>query len=65
MKMENGELAKNDKQNAEVFGEHFNGVYNATRSRHANAAQFIRQREVFAELDHDITWKEFSEGLKN
>ena len=28
MRMENGELASNDKQNVEVFEKHLTGVYN-------------------------------------
>jgi len=43
MKMENGELASNDKQNLEVVVKHLHRVYNAKQYRLAEAAKFIKQ----------------------
>ena len=63
MKMKNGELASNDKQNMEVVEEHLNKVYNAKRERFAGAAKMVKQREEFSELDHPITMKEFAKAI--
>ena len=63
MKMKNGELASNDKQNMEVVEEHLNKVYNAKRERFADAAKMIKQREEYSELDHPITMKEFAKAI--
>ena len=64
MKMEDGSLATNDKQNAEVFTKHLQGVYNATRPRFALAAETIRQREELKEIGEAITWKEFNDAIR-
>jgi len=54
MRMENGNLATHDKQNAEVFTKHLQGVYNATRPLYAFAAETIRQREELKEIGEAI-----------
>ena len=63
MRMKNGELAANDKQNIEVFEEHLTKVYNNKRERFADAAKFIRQREESTELDAHITMREFTRAI--
>ena len=63
MRMENGELAMNDKQNVEVFEKHLTKVYNNQRDCFADAAKFIRQREKSTELDSHITLKEFEPAI--
>ena len=59
MKMENGKKSTNDKEHMSVFQPHFSKLYNKQRSPYAHAADFIKQRETFAELDLDISWEEF------
>ena len=63
MRMENGELASNDKQNVEVFEKHLTKVYNNPRDRYADAAKFIRLRESSSELDAHITLREFERAV--
>ena len=63
MRMENGELATNPKQNMEVVKKHLSAVYNNSKDRYADAAKFIKQREEFSELDGEITWKEFNKAI--
>ena len=63
MRMKNGELAANDKQNIEVFEEHLTKVYNNKRECLADAAKFIRQRDDYTELDAHITMKEFTRAI--
>ena len=59
MKMPNGKKSSNDKEHMSVFHPHFLKLYTNQRSPYANAADFIKQRENFAGLDVDISWKEF------
>ena len=54
MRMKNGELATNPKQNLEVEEEHLSAVYNDRKDRCADAVKFFRQREEFSELDGKI-----------
>ena len=63
MKLPNGNLASNDKQNADVFAAHLKKVYNNKRERFADAAKFIKQREVSSELDNDLTIAEFDRAV--
>jgi len=46
-----------------VWRGHFYGVYNKHRSRFANAAEFIRRREKFEELEKTISWTEFCKAI--
>ena len=63
MKMENGNLASNDKQNVDVFAKHFNKVYNNKHEQFSVAANFIRQREIAADLNDHISIKEFDRAI--
>ena len=63
MKMANGNLASNDKQNVDVFAKHLKKVYNNKRERFADATKFIRQREIARALDNDITVEEFDRAI--
>ena len=63
MRMKNGELATNAKQNIEVVVEHHNKVYNSSKEQSANTATFIKQREMYSELDEDITWSKFNKAV--
>ena len=63
IRMENGEVATNDKQNVEVFEKHLTKVYNNQRDRFADAAEFLRQREESTELDSHITLMEFERAI--
>ena len=51
MKLPNGNLATTDAENLEVFGPHFEQVYNNHRSIQQNAAKSIRQRTSLTSLD--------------
>ena len=63
MKMANGNLATNDKQNVDVFAKHLKKVYNNERERFADAAKFVKQREIAGALDNDITLDEFDRAI--
>ena len=63
MKMANWNLATNDKQNVDVFAKHLKKVYNNKREQFADAAKFIRQREIAGALDNDITLDEFNRAI--
>jgi len=63
MKMKNGELASNDKQNMEVVEEHLSKVYNAKRERFTNTTKMIKQMEEFSKLGLPITMKEFVKAI--
>ena len=63
MKLPNENLATNDKQNVDVFAAHLKKVYNNKRERFANAAKFIKQREVSGELGNDITLDKFDRAI--
>ena len=59
MKMPNGKKSSSDKEHMSVFQPHFHKLYNNQRSPYANAADFIKQREKFSNLDIEISWEEF------
>ncbi|KAL7525745.1 hypothetical protein ACHAXR_001140 [Thalassiosira sp. AJA248-18] len=59
MRMENGNLASNDKQNIEVTSKHLEKVYNTNRL----AAKLIQKREQSTELGTHISWKEFERAV--
>jgi hypothetical protein len=59
MKMENGKLANNDKENMEVMATHFTKVSNTCRNYRSDAAKLIEKRETFDSMKKSITWKEF------
>ena len=42
MKMSNGNLVANDKQNVDVFAKHLKQVYNNKRERFVDVPEFIR-----------------------
>ena len=58
MRMDNEELANNDKQNTQVFVKHFTTLYNTRRDYANNTARFIKQRETDRSLAEQITWVE-------
>jgi hypothetical protein len=64
MKMENGELASNNKQNLDVVEKHLHKVYNAKRDRSAGAAKLIKQREEFTALGDQILMTEFTKAIR-
>lgn len=63
MRMENGELANNDKQNMQVFVKHFTTLYNTHRNHAGDVARFIKQRETDESLAEQITWNEFRKAI--
>ena len=63
MKMDNDNLAANDKQNVDLFAKHLSKVHNNKREWFADVAKFIRQREIAGELDNNITIKEFDRAI--
>jgi hypothetical protein len=63
MKMENGKLANNDKENMEVMATHFTKVYNTRRSCNSDVAKLIEKRETLDSMGDSITWKEFRKAV--
>ena len=59
LRMKNGKLATNAKQNIEVASDHLEKVYNSQCLRYLLAAKLIKQREPSLDLDSNIVKKEF------
>jgi hypothetical protein len=64
MRMENGELANNAKQqNMQVFVKHFITLYNTHRNYAIDTACFVKQREIDKSLAEQITWTEYRKAI--
>ena len=63
MKMDNDNLAANDKQNVDLFAKHLSKVYNNKRERFADVAKFIRQREIVGDWTIILPSKNLTEQL--
>jgi hypothetical protein len=63
MRLENGKLANNDRDNMKVFSKHLQKVYNQRRPIYADAAKLIAQREIMQEIGESISWEEFNKAV--
>jgi hypothetical protein len=58
MKLENGDLASNTKENMSVFGMHFHKVLNNHRPIDKSVLDLIEQKPCLTTIDAPITFKE-------
>ena len=63
MKMTNGKLASTSKKNMEVFGPHFDAVFNNHRPVDFTALHNIPQRLILTNIDSPITFKEVNKAI--
>ena len=63
MKMENGKLASNDKENMKVMAAHFTKVYNTRRECNSEAVTLLKQRETLEPMGDPISWSEFKKAV--
>ena len=59
-----GKLATTDKENAEVFGPHFEKVFSKHRPIEWNVINKIKQRQTMHELNEPITWAELKTEIE-
>ena len=63
-----GSRTTNDKENISIMRAHCEQLFNNKKNVSDNALELIDQRNIEPDLDHPITWKEFTKainGLKN
>ena len=63
MKMEDGKLASDDKENMSVMYPHFQKVFNNHRPVDHNVLELVKQRRTEWKLNDPITWKEFDKAV--
>ena len=63
MKLENGNLATNGKENMEVFGPHFERVFNNHRPVDPTILDDVPQRPTLHEIDSPITFEEVNAAI--
>ena len=63
MKLPNGKLATNGKENMKVFGPHFEQVLNNHRSVDMTVLDDIPQRPILHEIDSPITFEEVNTAI--
>ncbi len=63
MKMENGRLTSNAKENMSVFGPHFERVYNNHRPVDLSILDEIPQRPPLLDIDSPITFEEVNTAI--
>ncbi len=63
MKLENGKLASNGKENMSVFGPHFDQVYNNHRPVDLSILDKIPQRPTLLDIDSPITFEEVNTAI--
>ncbi len=63
MKMANGKLATNGKENMAVFGPHFDRVFNDHCPVNRNILNSIPQRQTLHDIDSPITFKEVDAAI--
>ena len=63
MRISNGKLASNEKENLKVWEDHLTKVYNNDRPRYALAVELTKEQEPSTELDRNISWKDFTRAF--
>ena len=63
MKMEDGSLAKNSKDNMRVMYPHFQRVFNNHREVDTQVLEQLKQRRTLWEINDPITWQEFDRAV--
>ncbi len=63
MKMGNGELATNGKENMAVFGPHFDSVFNNHRPVKQTILANIPQQPILHDIDSPITFDEVNDAI--
>ena len=63
MKLPDGSLATNSKENMSVFAPHFSNVYNNHRPVDFEILNKIQQREVMTSIDSPITYEEVNAAI--
>jgi hypothetical protein len=63
MKMEDGKLASNSKENMSVFGPHFDRVYNNHRPVDLSILEEVPQRPTLHDIDSPITFEEVNNAI--
>ena len=63
MRISNGKLASNEKENLKVWEDHLTKVYNNDRPRYALAVELTKEQEPSTELDGNISWKGFTRAV--
>ena len=63
MKLQDGSLATNSKENMSVFAPHFANVYNNHRPVDFEILHKIKQREVLTSIDSPITYEEVNAAI--
>ena len=63
MKLENGNLATNGKENMQVFGPHFERVFNNHRPVDPTILDDVPQRPTLHEIDSPITFEEVNAAI--
>jgi len=63
MRMENGKLAKDHKDNMKVMYPHFQRVFNNHRPVDSTILQLVKQRPVLGDINLPINWDEFNRAV--
>jgi len=63
MKLENGDLASNAKENMSVFSLHFHKVLNNYRPVHNSVLELIDQKPCHTAIDTPITFREIKRAI--